>query len=158
MPEIIEIREYADLIRKNVVNKKGNKYKIYKGRYKKHDPFEGFKYLKKKLPLQIIDVKTKGKFLYFILDNNIFIFNTCGLSGGWCIKNNISHKLFFANHIQNSPYVKDIQKYLNIEFVLENNYSLLFYDMLSFGTLKVVKKYRRCRKKIKYDWSRRNGT
>lgn len=140
MPEIIEIREYADLISKYTRNKNIINVKIHKGRYKKHEPFSGFNYLRKKLPLCIINVKTKGKFLYFILNLNIFIFNTCGLSGGWCIRDNNSNSLFFANHIKNSDYIKDIKKHLNVEFIFEDNLSLFFYDMLSFGTLKVVNK------------------
>ena len=83
MPEIIEVRKCADFIRKKLKNKSIIDINILNGRYKKGS-FENYKKLKKNIPLKLIDVKTKGKLLYLIFDNNLYLVNRLGLVGGWC--------------------------------------------------------------------------
>ena len=143
MPEIIEIRSYADLLRRYTKSHTLAKIIIHKGRYKKHGPFEGYTIIQKQLPLRIVRIQTKGKFLYIELEKQWFILNTCGLSGGWCFKSS-NNQLQFSKNFKNysteeiAEYTKILRKHLNIEFVLNNNTSLFFYDSLSFGTLKVI--------------------
>ena len=60
MPEVTEIRKYADFIKKHMKGKNLLDIKILKGRYKKHKPFEKYALIKKSVPLKIIDVVTKG--------------------------------------------------------------------------------------------------
>ena len=64
MPEVMEIRKYADFINYLLKDKKLLNVNIIKGRYKKHDAFENYELLKKNLPLKLKLVKTKGKFIY----------------------------------------------------------------------------------------------
>ena len=73
MPEVIEIRKYADFLNNKLRGTKLNKINVLKGRYKKHKPFDLYEEISDNLPLTIIDVKTKGKFLYFILENDYYI-------------------------------------------------------------------------------------
>lgn len=47
MPEIIEIKKYADFIKKYMQNKKIQSINILKGRYKTHGSFEKYNELKK---------------------------------------------------------------------------------------------------------------
>ena len=93
MPEVIEIRKYADFLNHNLKNKNIIDIKILKGRYKTHGPFELYKELTDKLPMKVKEIKTKGKFLYMILEDDYFIFSTLGLHGGWTwlkqAKNNV---------------------------------------------------------------------
>ena len=86
MPEVVEIRKYADFLKSKMKGKFINEINIKNGRYKKHKPFALYNEISKNLPLKVIDIKTKGKFLYIILDKSFYIFSTLGLSGGWVYK------------------------------------------------------------------------
>ena len=83
MPEVVEIKKYADFLNKKLKNKNLNDIKILKGRYKTHNPFALYYSITNKLPLKVLDVRTKGKFLYIVMEDDYFIFSTLGLHGGW---------------------------------------------------------------------------
>lgn len=144
MPEINEVRKYADFINKNLKNKYINKINILKGRYLKHGPFNNYDQIIKDLPLKVLDVKTKGKFMYIILEKNYYIFSTLGLSGGWCFYTNSTKKYDFplANNYLNKElsevYTKRSMDHLNVEFIIKGG-TLYFYDMLSFGTINIIR-------------------
>lgn len=154
MPEIVEIRKYADFIKNKIKNTKLKDIKILKGRYKTHGPFDKYSELIKQLPLKIIDVKTKGKFLYIMLENDYYIFSTLGLHGGWLYnesKNKITPKyinenkmkfkfntmLEYVNEENIDAYHKVALNNLNVQFITDNG-SMIYFDSLSFGTLKVI--------------------
>jgi formamidopyrimidine-DNA glycosylase len=144
MPEIVEVRKYADFITQKMYGKKVEEILILNGRYKKHGKPKGFSSLD--FPFKIISVNTKGKLLYMTLDNGLYIVSTLGLSGGWCFKSTRSDKYDFPNmfeQYQNNEkldkYLKRALNHLNIEFVT-NHGSLYFFDTLSFGTLSVMDK------------------
>jgi formamidopyrimidine-DNA glycosylase len=144
MPEINEVRKYADFINKNLKNKYINKINILKGRYLKHGPFNNYDKIIKDLPLKVLDVKTKGKFMYIILEKNYYIFSTLGLSGGWCFYTSSTKKYDFplANNYINKElsetYTKRSMNHLNVEFIIKDG-TLYFYDMLSFGTINIIR-------------------
>ena len=75
-------------------NKKLIDIKIINGRYKKHKPFELYELIKKNLPLKLINVKTKGKFIYIEFEKSFYILNTLGLSGGWAFQKNNSKDFY----------------------------------------------------------------
>lgn len=106
MPEGIEIRKFADMLRNNILGHTITHINILKGRYAKKE-FEGFNILKKELPLTVESINTKGKFTYFTLSNNdkkqFYLFNTLGLSGGWTVK--AKKKSDFAK-CENCHYMK----------------------------------------------------
>jgi formamidopyrimidine-DNA glycosylase len=142
MPEIIEIKKYTDFIKKNLINKKLLDIEINSGRYKKHGPFANYDNIKKHLPLKIIDIVSKGKFMYIALENEIYLGITLGLSGGWFFKKNNSDKMIHG--LDSNKYDKDVVskyiqsslKHLNVEFICSSGI-LYFYDQLSFGTITV---------------------
>lgn len=134
MPEVVEVKKYADFLNKNLKNKYINQINILQGRYKKYGPFPLYDKLIEHLPIKVLDIKTKGKFLYFILENDFYIFSTLGLSGGWTYK--LNEKFKFTSLLKNS-YRKNALNHLNVEFTTEKG-SIYYFDMLSFGTLKVV--------------------
>ena len=159
MPEINEIRKYADFIKEKIKKNKILEIKILNGRYKTHGPFQKYNDIKKELPLKLLDVKTKGKFLYFVFENNFYLFSTLGLSGGWCYlkkgasKYNFSKTeeewLYFDDSNQNdSVYIKNALKHLNVEFRTSKG-SLYYYDVLSFGSLKIIEGAEELNKKLK---------
>jgi formamidopyrimidine-DNA glycosylase len=57
MPEIVEVKKYADFINDSIINQKLIDIKIINGRYKTHKPFEHFQQLLNILPLKITQFK-----------------------------------------------------------------------------------------------------
>ncbi len=163
MPEVIEVREYADFCNKYIKNKKLKSIKILNGRYKKHGPFNGYNSLLKKLPLKVIEIQNKGKFMYISLaslknkevDEPIYIGITLGLSGGWFFKpqglnSKYIHGLNGARYVESDieKYQTSALKHLNVEFIFEHG-SLYFYDQLSFGTISIFDNTELLEKKLK---------
>jgi formamidopyrimidine-DNA glycosylase len=170
MPEVIEVRKTRDFLLKIMKNKYIEEINILKGRYKTHKPFELYNKIKKMLPLKVLDIKTKGKFMYFILEHEFYIYSTLGLTGGWIYKkdNNNDSKSKNIKNSKNSikeykfpkliDYISqnDILKYhkvsinnLNVKFKLKDSDKIVyFYDSLSFGTLKVVNNVTELQKKL----------
>lgn len=144
MPEIVEVKKYADFLKKHLTRNKLINVKILKGRYKTHQPFSGFYKLSNALPLAVKAIKTKGKLIYFIFENDMVLFNTLGLSGGWVYNEgeeakNFKHPIVheFLNKNDVDEYRQKSLDHLNIMFELERG-SLYFFDTLSYGTLKVA--------------------
>jgi formamidopyrimidine-DNA glycosylase len=162
MPEINEIRNYALFINNILKNKEILDIKIINGRYKNKGPFEGYDVIKREIPIKVLDVKTKGKLLYMILDNNYYILSTLGLSGGWCyLKNGKKPEMknydfsknidYYDQHVSEDSmksWLTNALNHLNIEFKT-NQGSLFYHDTLSFGTLKVIKGVDELNKKLK---------
>jgi len=153
MPEVLEIKKYANFLNKYLKNKYIKKIKILNGRYKKYEPFPLYDKINKNLPLKVIDIKTKGKFLYFILENNFYIFSTLGLSGGWTYKSNLLKNYKFPQLLdymskqKMNQYKKTVLNHLNVQFQTDKG-SIYYYDTLSFGTLKVVNTYEELEEKL----------
>jgi len=153
MPEINEVKRYADFLNLHLKNQNISEINIINGRYKKHGPFLLYNELKKDLPIKVLDVKTKGKFLYLILDNNYYILSTLGLSGGWTFlnkkTNNYNHPIIleYLKKENIDSYMATSLKHLNVEFKTEKG-SIYFYDTLSFGTLKVINSEEELNKKL----------
>ena len=158
MPEVIEIRKYADFLKENLKNKIIIDIKILKGRYKTHEPFELYNNLIDKLPLKLLDVRTKGKFLYMILEDDYYIFSTLGLHGGWVWldnknkNSNINNEfisdnrdkfefpkmLDYVSEDRSVGYYKTALNNMNVQFITDKGF-MFYFDSLSFGTLKVIK-------------------
>lgn len=64
MPEVIEVKKYSDFIYKHIYKKDLLDIRILKGRYRTHEPFEFYRKIKNQLPLKVLDVNSKGKFMY----------------------------------------------------------------------------------------------
>lgn len=133
MPESPEVRIFADFIEHRLKNKDITDVDIIRGRYKKKpSTFIGYNDYIKNLPTKIIDVGTKGKFMYIKFSNGFILFITLGLKGGWSWKRN-DGKILFPKF---GPYVTQV-KPSNVEFKTDNGV-LMFYDQISNGTLKFV--------------------
>ena len=145
MPEVIEVRKFADILSENIIGKTITHINLLKGRYKKK-AFDGYTDLIKALPLKIEAIQTKGKFTYmtFVSDNvnndnvnndtvsdnkKFYLFNTLGLSGGWTLKSD--KKSNFAK-CKNCNY---IEKEIKIEKENENKtekYIFTYPSMLDY--------------------------
>lgn len=143
MPEVIEVKKYKDFLKSKFKNNNIISINILNGRYKKHGPFNYYKELVKSLPFKVLTIDTKGKFLYMKLSNNFIITVTLGLSGGWVYKNNSNNHYDFpmlVDYLGNyniEKYKKNALNHLNVEFVMTSG-TIYFFDMLSFGTIKIL--------------------
>jgi formamidopyrimidine-DNA glycosylase len=157
MPEVIEVKTYTDFIRDKILNKTLQDIEIQNGRYKRKGPFEHYKELLKELPLKIKAVESKGKFMYIELSNGMYIGFTLGLSGGWFFRSKgssvLNHGLDFSSKysIENKEkyegYFQKSLTHINVEFKTSIG-DLLFYDTLSYGTIKVFKNEDELQKKL----------
>jgi len=138
MPEVIEVLTYLDFLKKRIKGETITKISILKGRYKTHGPFEGYEALLRALPLRVTEIQSKGKFLYITFENGMVLFSTLGLTGGWVWEDSefitIREKI---SKEEREAYHREALKHRNVEFQTSKG-SLFFYDVLSFGTLKVV--------------------
>ena len=117
MPEVVEITLTALFLNSQLAGKKITKINVLDGRYSRH-PLPGLKSIKAALPLKVVKVDSKGKFMWFELkdDNNktYYILNTFGLEGMWDF---------------------DDKKHNNVAFEISDGKTLYFNDSRNFGTL-----------------------
>ncbi|MEM3062064.1 MAG: DNA-formamidopyrimidine glycosylase family protein [Nitrososphaerota archaeon] len=128
MPEVAEVTLTAEILSKHFKNKVLTSFKFISGRFFKKKPL-GYNKFVKSLPLKIIDINSKGKFLWFELsvsekskqnnsfskENRWYIFNTFGLTGMW--------SLF------EPEYARSV-------LTFENGKMAYFSDMRNFGTFR----------------------
>jgi formamidopyrimidine-DNA glycosylase len=153
MPEVMEIRKYADFIKEYFLGKKLSAINIVAGRYKKHKPFELYDSISKNLPLKLLNVNTKGKFLYMTFEKSFYVLSTLGLSGGWAYQKSSTQismpkLLEYIEDERVENYLLRSTSHINVEFIFSSE-KLLFFDMLSFGTLKVITDVETLEKKLK---------
>ena len=126
MPEGPEVRIIVKQLNQILGTSDLNSIEIHSGRYSKKSP-DGYPDFISQLPLQLKEVKCKGKFIWFELSNDWYIFNTLGMSGGWKV-NKEKHSHFTFNFTKREVY---------------------FTDMRNFGTLKFMKGKTQLNKKLK---------
>jgi endonuclease-8 len=100
--------------------------KVYSGRYQnKPEPVQEIRNV---LPLKVLGVRNRGKFIWWSLrddDFNIFyFFQSLGMSGRWTDE----------KHIEDTEYYKDIR----YAFLSSKTKGTFYLDRRNFGTLKLV--------------------
>lgn len=149
MPEVVEVKKYADFIKLHLLNKRVNEIKILAGRYKKHGPFKGYTKLTKLLPMTVKKIGTKGKLIWIEFNRDIILSITLGLSGGFVFVSEKDKKPSFpkifsptkdrvdtGEKYDITKFKKHASKHLNISFKISTG-TLYFYDALSYGTISV---------------------
>ena len=126
MPEGPEVTLLVFNLGNKIKNCKLNDIQIQSGRYLKKIP-TNFLEFKKALPLNIIDIKKKGKFIWFILEKNWTIWVTLGMTGKFTIEE---------------------QKHNNIKFITSKK-TLFFNDQRNFGTIAFHNSEEELEKKLK---------
>jgi formamidopyrimidine-DNA glycosylase len=115
MPEVVEITLTSNYLDSKLKGFDIIKINVLGGRYYHHsNSLKGLDEFKKKLPLTVKHVNSKGKFLWFELNSGCFVMNTFGLSGEW-------------------GFTKKLHS--NVEFKLSNDKSVYFTDSRNFGTI-----------------------
>lgn len=125
MPEVIEVCLTAQFLNSKFANKILNNIFVLAGRYTRH-PLVGLSEFRGKLdnktPPVIKNINSKGKFLWFELDNGQYILNHLGLQGEWGL---------------------DKRTHSNIKLEITNpknnkKYELYFSDPRNFGTIEII--------------------
>ena len=126
MPEVCEIVVTTHFLMSELKNKNIVSLNILSGRYT-HQELEGENLITKYSPLKILDINSKGKFMWFELysekhNKHIYIMNTFGLSGSWGFNNENSSRISLS--------ITDNKK---------NKFRSLYYnDPRNFGTIKIT--------------------
>lgn len=124
MPEVCEVHITAQYLLRKIKNRYLTKVNVVSGKYL-HMKMEGLDELS--YPLKIKDIKTKGKFLYFILEDSllepVYLLCNFGLTGGYSFLN--------VNSIRISFEIKNKTK--------DKKYKLHFYDQRNFGLISFTK-------------------
>ncbi len=116
MPEGAEVRLIGEALARNVSGKTLVAVRPLSGRYLKKEP-EGLGLLRARLPTKVVGVGVHGKFLYWISENDVFVYNTLGMTGHW---------------------TRGQEKHSRVQFEFSDGTSVFFTDTRNFGTLKFV--------------------
>lgn len=118
MPEVAEIALTAEILNKYFRGKILISFDFVSGRYTRRDPV-GYHDFSDDLPLKIVEIDSRGKFMWFDLvdkyGNHWYIWNTFGLTGMWSRKES---------------------KYVRAVLTFKNDKVVYFMDMRNFGTFK----------------------
>lgn len=113
MPEGIEVKILTEYLNRKINGEIITDITINSGRYLKHKLPEGYKEFKSRLPLKILYIGSYGKFIYFHLEGDVYIFSTLGLTGVW-------------------QFHPDKHSHITLSLGKEKIY---FSDMRNFGTI-----------------------
>ena len=130
MPEGPEAKFMTYQLSKLFLNSKLSNILFTSGRYTRHPKPKLYKQFINHLPSNISNIQSKGKFIYFTLNNNWFIFVTLGMSGHF-ILDDIKHSniKFITNH--GNFFINDVRNFATINF--SNSISDLSKKLNSLG-------------------------
>ena len=115
MPEGPECRRYAEDLAKRVSGKILVGVDLISGRYAKKPP-TGIESFIAGLPVGIIGAGVHGKFIYWILKNDFFIWSTLGMTGQWSSKSN-NHTRARFNLDDGAVYYNDQRNFGTLKFI-----------------------------------------
>lgn len=146
MPEGVEVRISAELIKPLIINKLIDKICIGDNSRYINNSLEGYNEFNKCIkqgtcPIKILDIKTKGKFTYWTFNNDWYMFSTFGMTGQWS-PNKGKHVCFYfrlyddENDIISHIYFNDSRHFGSIKFInsdknLKDKLNELGWDPLS---------------------------
>lgn len=118
MPEVVEVKLTALWLNKELAGKQIKKIVIHGGRYSRH-PLTNIDMINDNKPV-INKIDSKGKLMWFELNNGVYIMSRFGLQGEWG----------FEKH-----------KHSGVEFVFDSHDSLYYTDPIAYGTLTISYNY-----------------
>jgi formamidopyrimidine-DNA glycosylase len=88
------------------------------------------------LPTRVLGIGVKGKLIFWLLDNDSYILNTLGMTGGWSEQKGCHSRVQFNFETGNPVYFNDTRNFGTIKFIrgrieLTNKLYTLGPDMLS---------------------------
>ena len=97
MPEGPEVKSMVLQLNKFLKGKTLHQIVIHSGRYSKKSP-DNFNDFIQTLPIKIMEVRNKGKFIWFQFEGGWTMWNTLGMTGGWNLtKSKHSHCEFILD-------------------------------------------------------------
>lgn len=133
MPEVCEVALTTQILKKYLKNKVLTSIEFTSGRWSRNKP-KGFDEFTNDLPLKLVNVDSKGKFIWFDFVNpkddtdHWYMWNTLGLTGMWS---------FFVPEFERA------------KFTFKKGRDLYFSDMRNFGTFIFNKSKSDLKKKLK---------
>ena len=125
MPEICEVALTAQYLLSKLKSRYLTGMEIVGGKYLRQN-IPGKNLIKKNIPLKILNIDSKGKLMWFELQdpdgNYIFIINNFGMTGHWSFKEDKNDRVIF-----------DIETNPNSD----NKYKLHYSDPRNFGLLEI---------------------
>lgn len=117
MPEVPEVRIFAESLHK-FINTKLTSIKLLSGKYTRKYP-KNYKSFIKQLPLKILNIQNKGKFIYITLENGLSIWITLGMTGELSMKADKYSRVEFVNDKKQSFYLNDMRNFGTVIFSLK---------------------------------------
>lgn len=129
MPEICEVVLTSQYLFTKLKNRYITGINVIAGKYT-HTPLQGKELIDKHKPLKIVNIDSKGKFMWFQLKDpqqkDIYILNNFGLTGEWSFHKSKSDRIIFD--IETHPNDPNKNK----------KYKLYFADARNFGLLEIT--------------------
>lgn len=113
MPEAPEVRTIVDQLDVVLKGQRIDAIEILSGRYRKHGAPVGLEGLK--FPLHVKGVDCKGKFIWFEIAGDRFIWNTLGMTGYWSKKQEQHARLRFKTSV-GDIFFCDVRNFGTIHF------------------------------------------
>lgn len=135
MPEGAEVKLYSLDLHHFIQGKHLESVKVLSGRYTKK-PIDRLEEVKSKLPLKVNKVDAYGKFLYWVLEKDNYLFSTLGMTGAWTTKKSKHSRVEFSFSDGSIVYYTDVRNFGTLSFQvgeekLEKKIKNLGPDMLS---------------------------
>jgi DNA-formamidopyrimidine glycosylase len=138
MPEICEIIITVHFLLSKLKNKPINKIKVLSGRYI-HQKIDT-KLFNNDTPLNIVEINSKGKFIWFKFKNNekiIYLLNTLGLTGAWSEEKNKSTRIELIYSINKKLYYNDARNFGTLTLTDDINLLNIKLNKLAPDLLKI---------------------
>ena len=116
MPEGPEVKRIGLGLAEAASGKTIANINIVSGRYLKKDP-GGYQMFISHLPLKVVGVGVHGKFIFWICENEKFIWSTLGMSGSWSSKSTKHTRIKIEFTDSSSVYYNDVRNFGTIKFV-----------------------------------------
>lgn len=114
MPESPEVKVITDQLHQKLTGHTVTSFQILGGRFSKEN-ISSLEEIRDYLPLKIEYIKCKGKFIYWKLGYDWFLWNTLGMTGEWS-STKTKHAAFSVCFNDNIIYFNDIRHFGTIKF------------------------------------------
>ena len=126
MPEGPEVTILTTILRNKLTNTYLHKLDITSSsRYATKKP-DNFQILLDSLPNKFKYIENKGKFIYFIMENGLILFQTLGMAGGW-----------YGTQKKHTSMILEYSKHPQVDTTHPAN-QIYFVDQRHFATFKVI--------------------
>ena len=141
MPEGAEVKLFGESLARIVAGKRLSSIKVLSGRYLKKE-IEGLTLMNARLPSRVVGIGVHGKFLYWVIENDVFLYNTLGMTGCWTQEDSTHSRVKFEFTDGTIVYFRDQRNFGTIKLLpgrngLINKLKTLGPDMLSLSLIHI---------------------